>query len=64
MIVSVLDNLVDRVLKVVNVGLIVPNDVSVRLDGLLDHTLSQPEVLDHIAQTCVDIIIFPKSLVH
>ena len=64
MIVSVLHNLVDRVLEIVNMRCVVPDDVSVRLDGLLDDTLPQSEVLDHVTETSIDIVIFRQSLVH
>ena len=48
MIISVLHDLVDCVFEVVDVRLVVPDDISVRLNGLLDDTLSQSEVLDHV----------------
>ena len=64
MIISVLHDLVDCVFEVVDVRLVVPDDISVRLNGLLDDTLSQSEVLDHVTETSIDIIIFRQSLVH
>ena len=64
MIISVLHDLVDCVFEVVDVRLVVPDDISVRLNGLLDDTLSQSEVLDHVTETSIDIVIFRQSLVH
>ena len=64
MIISVLHDLVDCVFEVVDVRLVVPDDISVCLNGLLDYTLSQSEVLDHVTETSIDIIIFRQSLVH
>ena len=48
MIIGVLHDLVDCVFEVVDVRLVVPDDISVRLNGLLDDTLSKSEVLDHV----------------
>ena len=64
MIIGVLHDLVDCVFEVVDVRLVVPDDISVRLNGLLDDTLSQSEVLDHVTETSIDIVIFRQSLVH
>ena len=64
MIIHILNNLVNSILKVVDNGVVVPDDISVRLNGLLDDTLSQSEVLDHVTETSIDIVIFRQSFVH
>ena len=63
-IIGVLDDLVDGVFELVDVVVVVPDDVAVRLDRLLDDTLSQPEIFNHVAKAGIHIVESPQSLVH
>ena len=63
-IVSVLDNLVHSVLEVVDDGVIVADYVPVCLNSLLNETLAHAKVLNHEAETGIDSIEVPQSLVH
>ena len=60
MIICVLDHLVDGIFEVVNGRVIVPNDVSVCLDRLLDNALLLPQFFNHKAECSVDFVILPK----
>ena len=63
-VVCVLNNLVNGVLEVVDVSLVVPDNVSVRLDGLLDDTLAQPQIFNHVAKAGINVVEPSQSLVH
>ena len=63
-VVSVLDYLVDCVLEVVDDGVVVADDVPVSLNALLDEALAHAKVLNHEAETGIDAIEVPQSLVH
>ena len=63
-VVSVLDYLIDCVLEVVDDGVVVADYVSVRLNALLNETLAHAKVLNHEAETRIDSIEVPQSLVH
>ena len=63
-VVSVLDYLVDCVLEVVDDGVVVADDVPVSLNALLNETLAHAKVLNHEAETGIDSIEVPQSLVH
>ena len=64
-IIRVLDYLVYGIFKVVNASVVVPNDVSVGLNRLLNDTLPEPQVFYHVTQTRINIVvILSESFIH
>ena len=63
-IVSVLNNLIDRVFEVVDDRVIVPLDNSILLDEILDEALAHSQVFYHETKTSIHRVVLLKLLVH
>ena len=64
MIIGELHDLVYSVLKVVDYGIVVPKDVSIRLYALLDETLAHSKVLNHETQASIHRVVLLELFVH
>ena len=64
MVIGVLHHLVDGVLEVRNNGVVVSDNLTIGLDSFLDKTLSDTQVFDHEAKTCVHTVVLSETLVH
>ena len=63
-VVSVLNNLIDRVFEVVDDRVIVPLDNSILLDEVLDEALAHSQVFYHETKTSIHRVVLLKLLVH
>ena len=63
-VIRVLDHLVNGILEVVDDGVVVADDVAVRLDCFLDEALTDAKIFDHEAETGVDLVVLLEALVH
>ena len=64
MFISILHNLIDSILEVVDDLVVVSEDVSIRLNMLLNNTLTHSQILNHEAETRVDGIVLLQLFVH
>ena len=64
MIISILDNLIDGILEVVDDLVVVSEDVSICFNMLLNNTLTHSPILNHEAKTRVDGVVLLKLFVH
>ena len=63
-IISILDNLIDSILEVVDDLVVVSEDVSICFNMLLNNTLTHSQILDHEAETCIDGVVLLQLFVH
>ena len=64
MIISVLHDLIDGILKAVDERVVVSDDVTISHDRLLDHALTHTQVFDHETKRGIHLVVLLKALVH
>ena len=62
-IISVLNNLVDGILEVVDIGFVVPDDFTVSSNSLSNQSLTNTEILNHEAERSINRVIVVQLLV-
>ena len=62
-IISVLNNLVDSILEVVDIGFVVPDNFTVSSNSLRNQGLTNTEILNHKAERSIDRVVVVQLLV-